>query len=482
MDPVELRNADEAKQYLTEGIWLQRISKPNINNMRFGLECALEATSAGHPIPPLGFIVDLGHVAFANDQNFRNNKEEAIGLPVGLARTYEDQVLGKLYSDYQFERSCDAVRRYQGRDKAKGMAFILNQMRERCNFSGVTLSPAIIRGLLEAQLEEPLTRGWDTISKNGGTTQLMMDQYEELISSTRRSPELLGIEDVFELEHKTALLEFGQRIALRQLVQASTRLESLLPQNKVNPLRGRQELPTRVLDEDTYPIGGYSSISTRGTIESLLHSQLAYMEPDGEERPDLFDIKFVRDELLYYSRDENQFLRRRRTFVFTLCTDLLKARVKDTELSYQRIVLVMATLVASIRKLSEWLSTDALAFQIVFVNKGEETLAHEQGLLQSVLREQIANGTVAFSTVNSMKEVEDLCSTKAKKSLCHCLLISAAGTKGFHADDTVDTQLVINKPTPELRMPVKSEDLVDEPPTALDGWVMSLERLLQLWV
>ena len=29
------------------------------------------------------------------------------------------------------------------------------------------------------------------------------------------------------------------------------------------------------------------------------------------ERPDLFDIKFLRDELLYYARDENRFLRRR---------------------------------------------------------------------------------------------------------------------------------------------------------------------------
>ena len=57
-------------------------------------------------------------------------------------------------------------------------------------------------------------------------------------------------------------------------------------------------MPTRVLDEDQYPVGGYTSISTRGSIESLLHSQLAYMEP---ESPDLFDMKFVRDELFYYS-------------------------------------------------------------------------------------------------------------------------------------------------------------------------------------
>ena len=40
-------------------------------------------------------------------------------------------------------------------------------------------------------------------------------------------------------------------------------------------------------------------------------------------------MKFLRDELLYYSRDENQFLRRRRTFVFALFPDLVDARFKD---------------------------------------------------------------------------------------------------------------------------------------------------------
>ena len=41
------------------------------------------------------------------------------------------------------------------------------------------------------------------------------------------------------------------------------------------------EVPTRILDEDIYPVGGFTSLSNRGSIESLLHSQLAYMETDG---------------------------------------------------------------------------------------------------------------------------------------------------------------------------------------------------------
>ena len=97
------------------------------------------------------------------------------------------------------------------------------------------------------------------------------------------------------------------------MVRTARALEADLPRQAPRQRARRFEVPTRFLEEDTYPVGGFSSLSTRGTIESLLHSQLAYMEPD--ERPDLFDIKFVRDELLYYARDENNFLRRRRTFV-----------------------------------------------------------------------------------------------------------------------------------------------------------------------
>src|SRR6185437_1043138 len=104
-----------------------------------------------------------------------------------------------------------------------------------------------------------------------------------------------------------------------------------------------------------------------------------------EERPDLFDIKFLRDELLYYARDENQFLRRRRTFVFILYPDLDQTRFKDRGLEFQRGVLLLALLYTIVRKLSEWLSTDALTFHFLFVVEGDnDPLAAERDLLASL--------------------------------------------------------------------------------------------------
>src|SRR5262249_20230502 len=140
--------------------------------------------------------------------------------------------------------------------------------------------------------------------------------YEGLVAAAREMHDALGPEDVFELEHGTALAAFSQRVGLRQVLQAAAEFEAEGAPERPRVHARRHDVATRILDEDTYPVGGFSSISTRGSIESLLHSQLAYMESG--ERPDLFDIKFVRDELLYYARDENQFFRRRRTFVFAL--------------------------------------------------------------------------------------------------------------------------------------------------------------------
>jgi len=246
-----------------------------------------------------------------------------------------------------------------------------------------------------------------------------------------------------------------------------------------------------VLDEDTYPVGGFASISTKGSIESLLHSQLAYMEEDSDG-PDMFDIKFLRDELYYYSRDENQFLRRRRTFIFALWPDLVQTRFKDGDLPCQRIVMSLAVMLILVRKISDWLSTDALVFEIVLVGEGlpgdtplteihqPQPLKHEWELIQTLLRELIENGTVQLAAVPHNQALIKHCGYRAAKSLCHCLTFSAQPLE-ILAENTVVEKLTINSGRPTL-------EVNDDPPIFIDAddsfdhWVQVTEKLLQMWV
>jgi hypothetical protein len=480
MNVTILRDADEAQRFLVQGIWLQRAIPPSASNVKHVLEWALEIAAGGQPLLPIGVVADLGHAAFGADRDARSSRELPViqGLPPTLMRTYEDHVLGKVYADWSFERASDAMRRFQNRDRAIGLAYLIRQFRDRANIGGVELSPGIIRSLMEMQPDELLRRGWESLT-NTGPQPLLVELYESLIAAARRMAEVLALEDVIALEQRTALADMGQYVAHRQVLQTANRLEAGLPRHKVKPLAGRQEVPTRILDEDTYPVGGFSSLSTKGSVESLLHSQLAFMERDPSLRPDLFDVKFLRDELYYYSRDENQFLRRRRVFLFALHPDLVKARYKDPELPVQRIVMVLGSLLTAVRKLSEWLSTDALKFEFLLIQDNDaRPLTQEGALLEMLFREQIQNQTAEIRHLS--ENVGQYADQRAQRSLCHLLSISARevdpGTK-----IAIASALVIDGPRPELHM--ERNHPRDFPADdAVEFWTQTLERLLMLWV
>jgi hypothetical protein len=200
-----------------------------------------------------------------------------------------------------------------------------------------------------------------------------------------------------------------------------------------------------------------------------------------KETPDLFDMKFVRDELFYYSRDENQFLRRRRAFVFVLFPDLLAARFKDPELPLQRIVMLQSAILALVRRLTEWLSTDAIRFEVLFVQDGEKkSLQDEATLTQLLLREPIERGDARVEWLADQAAVATRLQHLSRLAQVHCL---AVATEPFEMDldNVVVTELVVSGPRPEIGdgdgvvAELEGED-------ALDVWQETVLRILQLWV
>ena len=480
MTTFEIHGAAEARRFLAQGLWLQRVAAPGATTVGPTLRWALEVVSGGEPLPPVGVVADVGHLVLGagHDAGAGRGAPEVPGWPAGLARRYEDLVLGKLDADGAIARAADALSRYRGRDRDLGLAFVLDQLSRRAGVGGVLLNPAAVKAAQEVPPEELLAAGWDSLARDG-LMPVLPALYEGWVAAVREMHDALGPEDVFELEHGTALAAFSQRVGLRQVLQAAAEIEAAVAADRPRAHVRRHDVATRILDEDTYPVGGFSSISTRGSIESLLHSQLAYMEPG--ERPDLFDIKFVRDELLYYARDENQFFRRRRTFAFAFYPDLTLARVKDVELPLQRVVLVLGLLIALVRRLTEWLSDEALVFEFLFVRQGEaEPMAAERALVEMVLREAIANGTAVTDSV-AEDQLAPHCVARARRSLCQALTVSTTD-RPIVAEGVAVASLWLDRPRPALRSGDEpAAVLVPESDDALASWHAALERLLGMW-
>jgi hypothetical protein len=480
--PPTIRDSLDARRFLTQGLWWQRVLPPAGGTVRAALTWAKELASGGQPLPPIGFVADLGHAALGDDWEARPGRD-GVGvpnLPINLVRTYEDHVLGKLYADHTFGRASDALHKYaKGREQARGLAYLIGQFRERGRFDGAELPVGVINALLETPPEEVLAEGYESM-RNDGPHPLLAELYESLILAARRTAEVLAVEDIEALDRKYALEGQGELLAYKQARRAAAALDATLPRHKVRPLARRLEVPTRILDEDAYPVGGFTSVSNRGSVESLLHSQLAYMEPDQSEHPDLFDTLFLMDELLYYSRDENQFLRRRRTFVLALCADLIDTRFKDFELPYQRGVMLLGLLHVLVKRLAGWLSTDALSFRVLFLgNSDPGPLGAERALLEKLFHEEVALGILALEA-QPPGRLAARCEDWSRKSMVHCLV---AGVKPplVQARDVVVTRLAINAPRPSLGdgvgelNPVEGDD-------AADSWAKALEQILMRWI
>lgn len=451
MTATELRNSETARVWLMQGAWLQRLSTVNPESVAAPLACAMTMAAADDPVPPLGFIADVIRLveSSVSVESQRGSAPET--LSAEAIRSYEDYVLGKLYADTSFERACVAICRYEAEDRIRGIAWLLARLCERSGFTGTVISPSVARTLQSMPPDDVLSQGEESIQSEG-IFELLSNAYTDLTNCIRHVGEVLSPEDVFELEHGTALIEFGQRLALRQTLRAAEEFATALPGRAPRPSSRQRNVPTHILEEDMYPIGGFTSISTRGTIESLLHSQLAYMEKDESRRPDLFEIKFLRSELLYYSRDENEFLRRRRLYQFVLFPDLVQCRIKDKEVRYQRIILILSSLVTLVRKLQEWLSDDALIFEFLFVEPtGPESLNDERELLELILAEQVRNGTVVFDAVD-LDQIVPRAEEHARQNVTHCLILSAA-ERALPFDQAMPIGAQYGQRNPKLTLP-----------------------------
>ncbi len=331
-------------------------------------------------------------------------------LPINLLRTYEDHVLGKFYADWTFSRASDALRRYKGRDRARGLAFLLKRFAQRSGFDGVRLSPGVVKTALEAPSEEIHTRGWESLGRDGLQTALT-PQYEMLIAAAARTAEVLGTEDISQLERGTALKPEGEQLAERQVLRGRHPGGESTAPSPPTPSARAWKYP-RASSTRT-PIPSADSPRSRRAAASRVCCT-----------PNSPTWRSTNDPICSTSSSCATNCCITRAMRTSSCagggpssscsTPIWIRRASRTgDWSFERGVLLLALLHTMVRKLLEWLSADALAFHFLFVLEGDgDPLAAERDLLASLLMEPIAAGAVHLAKVQE-SEVAGLCANSA---------------------------------------------------------------------
>lgn len=440
---------------------------------------ALEAAYTERPLLPAPTL--------AFDLTALLNGERLLPVPTpGLEpvreamRGYEDHVLARLTSDRRWTRLVEALAALPKELRPAGVGLITAQLLSRLKLSqGTGVSTGVVRRFASRPPEEVLEAG-RTALYDAQVAAHVVEGLQQLARAARRTRELLSDAEVFLLENLAALKGLGARVALAQLAEVAQAVSEGLPAR----LRGQPfdegDAPTTLEEDSAFPVGGFSSISTQGSLENLVTSELIYMEQGAAEdvRPDLFDIRFVESELLYYARDESVAVRKRRALVLVFDASLVRSRVKDPGEQYQRLVWLLGSVTALVRKLSEWLSTEALRFELVFAGSAEEApLAEEEGVLALLLREYRERGqlevTRAEGAVAAVKAARAEHASRAR-----VLLFTTKMPEGLEGDAAVEAVVDVAGVVPRVHWAQPAHEPERAFASAAEAWAETTRQLL----
>ncbi len=157
---------------------------------------------------------------------------------------------------------------------------------------------------LETSLQE-----FTTVDMGFPARQFLEAVYKESLDAIVRTPVALGHSDLFEISHPNLFAKPADRTFYRVMMRGVLGVATWL--------RGgftlREETPMVIAhfgEPQVLSLGGYDSLVNKGDISSLVPSELGFIDETMEV--DLFDYKYLENQLLYFQREQGAVFRIRR--------------------------------------------------------------------------------------------------------------------------------------------------------------------------
>jgi hypothetical protein len=375
---------------------------------------------AGDDFLPFLLVHDLGHLLLrGRDYRFASGRDLSVWPEHerALRLRYEDKLLGRWTLDPSVREAHVAIagmpdaQRDAAIAHAVGLA-LAGPLRAVADLSRG--NPAHLRALLQSMpsvwVDVPETLAARRELVEDAWLDWAMWQLELCIEAL---PErrLFSDEDLWEVAHLPDLPSESARLNLRELHEAR-RLIGPIPAGVALEVKRRaQEVPMEQQTSDRYPAGGFDAVATKGVFENMVRSEIAYVGEGGEGLGgiDLFDVRFVEGELLFYTRDESPLLDQRRDV--TLVIDRpAEQRTKLAKLPAQTLVLVQGVCLALQQDLVHVFGPSGARVHLLWRADAPEDLAvaeEELALMSLSLKAEVAHRRVHLDVARSWGEVPE---------------------------------------------------------------------------
>jgi len=397
--------------------WIDRVgcADPLVDSLPSSVRWLLERWGAGDDHLPLHLVHDLGHLLLRG-RDFRFASTGSLARRADGARAerlaYEDKVLGRWALD---PTVLDAHVAIAGMPPARRDAAVAHAV-------GLALAGPLLAAEDVARGNAAHLRAW--LAELPAVAADEPDVIHGKVSDEWRAwaagqhaacvralppGRLFRAEDLWEIAHLPELPSESARLALRTILGLTARVGPVSPSVALSLRHKAREVPVEAEEADQYPAGGFDAISTRGTFENLVRSEVAYVGEGSTERGgvDLFDVRFAENELLFYTRDESPLLDARRDLTVVLHRPAAQ-RHKHPSLEAQTLVLTEALALALQGDLLRVFGPAGSRCTIVWLveRPGDLDVAEqERALLSLPLAAEIAHRRVVLAVARSWEEV-----------------------------------------------------------------------------
>lgn len=374
------------------------------------------------------WVYDLGWLLLEGDRfPFRSPTELEGWDPTQreVRLEYENRVLNALLRDPSVRRAIEAVARDPHREDllARGIEFLIRPLvRAGGHEQAPVIDPVLLRELAPSAAADPdeLLRRYDEAL---GGPHLLLAALRSSIQrwGSQRGPDAaLGPDDLTEIEHWSAYRRAAQRLAGRRIGARAAALPPIDPTSVT--IREDDDAETELPDSGYYPSGGYTELANRGALENLVPTELVFLgeDPFGDHHDpivDMFALRNLENETLYFQRDSGQLKRTRRTVHLAVSPEdglRLQLRWHHDPL----VVLVYGLVVRLCEDLTRLFPADALRVELHLVCGSElarERAREDQQLLSVLLRHEIARDAAAIHLAEPWLDLRGL-SERARRT------------------------------------------------------------------
>jgi len=406
--PLDL-DAQGLRAYVLGSLHVRGSAHPDVAaRTRRALKWYREVVGRGARPILFSLVYDVGYLLLEGDAfPFRSLVDLASWEPdereVRLA--YENRFLNMLLRDGSLQRACEAIAKDPSRDDlvARAIAVVLRPLLEADeDQSGPRLNPVLLRelaprGHVEPELE---SKRWEEIAGRERAHLLYLARSLDLVMAGAGERPVFGADDLAEFEHWSAYRRAAQRLMGRRIAARAASLPPFDPRRA--RVREDADHETELPDAGYYPEGGFSELANRGSLENLVPSELIYLGEEAFEArgaPDLFAVRYLEREALFYKRDSGQLQRVRRT-VHVAVSPEHGLRLKLPWHPDSLAVALYGLFVRLIEDLDRVFPRDALRVEIHLIADGtvaQERAREDQELLRVLLRHEVGRGSAAVS-------------------------------------------------------------------------------------